>query len=132
MKQRVPSTIYSKEYSCNSVWCHRCHAGGAATTTPSWKASGDYLKMNGCITDTLRLAPRPFRLSPNTSYFTGGSANRYVWDVCLLPHLSASSMKIGWRHEPVGVHVLTTNLTGCLLCATRVKIMKLNDATSWK
>jgi hypothetical protein len=43
--------------------------------------------------------------SPATSkYFTGGNANRHVCDISLLSHLSANSMKIGWRHEPVGVH----------------------------
>ena len=92
----------TENFSISSVWCHRCRAGGTATTTPPWKASGDCSKMNWCITGALRPAPRPFRPSLNASkYFTGGSANRHVWDICLLSHLSANSMKIGWRHEPV-------------------------------
>ncbi|CAH1197008.1 hypothetical protein NTGBS_220011 [Candidatus Nitrotoga sp. BS] len=36
--------------------------------------------------------------------FTGGSANKHVWDICLLSHLSVNSMRLVWQHEPVGVH----------------------------
>ena len=48
---------------------------------------------------------RPFRPLPNISkYFIDSSANRRVWDISFLPHLSANSMKIGWQHEPGDVH----------------------------
>ena len=33
---------------------------------------------------------------PNTSkYFTGGSANRHIWNICLLSHLSINSIGVG-------------------------------------
>ena len=96
MKQRVPSAIYNKAFREQAV--KQVTEEGLSPKEAAWRLS--------MPVPTLEywLKAAKFRRAGITLGLDVRHRNRHVWNICLLSHLSANSMKIGWWYEPVGVH----------------------------
>lgn len=76
-----------------------------ATTTPLWKASGVYSRMNRTAIADMQPDKRRYRTLPSTSRFSiTGKENRPGCSFCLPLLLNDGSMKKDWPHEMFGVH----------------------------